>query len=186
MAGVFKLALVAAAVALAVAGVAYSTAGPNGQLVNQDRLYGGGGTDPGCFVPDIGFCRGLPSDISLDAHATGNDTAAYGDVTGRSGAHNQVTCLAVDGRNAVVGTRILADGNPDHVGWVTATYYVDNGPGQLDFVSPTYTGPDGPGDWPAGFPYVCPSPDTSAPAFGLFRSFIPLARGDIVVQDGGR
>ena len=38
--------------------------------------------------------------------------------------------------------------------------------------------------WPAGFPYVCPSPDVGDLAFGLVRSFIPISRGDIVVQDG--
>jgi len=175
---------VALAVALAVAGFAYPTGGPNAQLVGQDRLYGGGGTDAGCFVPDIGFCRLATTDFSVDAHATGTGNAAYGDIVARNGSHSQVTCLAVDGGNAVVGTRILTDPNPDHVGWLTATFYVDNGPGQVDLVSPNYTGPDDPADWPLGFPFVCPSPDTGSPAFGLIRSFIPISRGNIVVQDG--
>jgi hypothetical protein len=163
--------------ALAVAGLAYSTGGPNAQLVNQDRLYGGGGTDPGCFVPDIGFCRVVSTDFSIDAHATGTGNAAYGDLVARNGSHNQVTCLAVDGNHAVVGAR--------NAGGLTATFYVDNGPGQLDLVSPLYSGPDDPSQWPPGFPYVCPSPDVGAPAFGLIPSFIPISRGNIVVQDGG-
>jgi len=43
------------------------------------------------------------------------------------------------------------------------------------------TGPKRLAGW---FSYVCPSPDVGDPAFGLVRSFIPISRGDIVVQDG--
>jgi hypothetical protein len=53
----FGVLFVLAVAALAGAAFAYSSGGPNEQLVNRDRLYGGGGTDPGCFVPDSGFCR---------------------------------------------------------------------------------------------------------------------------------
>jgi ABC-type branched-subunit amino acid transport system substrate-binding protein len=64
-------------------------------------------------------------------------------------------------------------------------FYVDNGPpgSGADLASPLYAGPPDPAGWPAGFPYVCPSPDTGVPALGIFRSFIPISRGDIVVQD---
>jgi hypothetical protein len=68
---------------------------------------------------------------------------------------------------------------------VFVEFYVDNGTldSSGDFISPFYVGPLKPGDWPLGFPYVCPSPDAGAPAFGLFASFLPIARGDVVVQD---
>lgn len=184
----WKLAIlgVVAIGALAVAGFAYSSGGPNAQLVSQDRLYGGGGTDPGCFVPDIGFCRTGQTNFSIDAHATGTGQAAYGDVMG-GGHHDQVTCLGVDGENAVVGGVIVSSPDPSRVGWLFAIFYVDRGTpgsGELDLVSPGYSGP--PSGWPPGFPYVCPSPDTGVPEFGLIRSFLPISRGDIVVQDAGQ
>jgi ABC-type branched-subunit amino acid transport system substrate-binding protein len=167
--------------ALAIAGFAYSSGGPNEQLVHQDRLYGGGGTEPGCFVPDIQFCRSVPTNIAIDAQATQDGNAAAGDYVNAVG-HNQVTCLAVHGHNAAVGGIIVAGAN---VGALFAAFYVDNGPpgSGADLVSPNYVDSPDPAKWPPGFPYVCPSPDTGAPAFGLFRSFIPLSRGDIVVQD---
>jgi hypothetical protein len=173
-----------AMVALGIAGLAYSTIGPNARLVHQDRLFGGAGTDPGCFVPDIGFCRKNPTDFAIDAHATGGDHAAYGDVVGRNGGRSEVTCLAVDGQNAVVGTRIVSSPDPSQVGVLQLTYYIDNGPGQLDQISPSYSNPDEPGLWPRGFPHRCPSPDVDTPEFGLIRSFIPISRANIVIQDG--
>jgi hypothetical protein len=96
--------------------------------------------------------------------------------------HFQITCLAVDGHNAVVGGTLVSSSNPS----LFAEYLVDRGTlafGDRDLVSPAYGGPAGPGNWPPGFPFVCPSPDTDAPAFGLIRSFVPLTHGDIVVQD---
>jgi hypothetical protein len=94
--------LVLATAALAVAGYAYSSDGPNAQLVGQDRVWGGGGTEPGCFVPDIGFCRLSPNDFAIDAHATRTAQAAYGDRAG-SNAHDQITAhprrLDVRGQN---------------------------------------------------------------------------------------
>jgi hypothetical protein len=183
----WKLALPAslALVALVVAGLAYSSGGPNEQLAAQDRLYGGGGTDPGCFVPDIGFCRTGFTNFSLDAHATATGQAAHGDHVSAVG-HSQVTCLAVHGNNAVVGGVTLSSPNPSTVGTLFAFFFVDRGTpdsGQLDLVSPRWSGPADPSGWPPGFPYACPSPDTGATEFGLIRSFIPISRGDIVVQD---
>jgi hypothetical protein len=177
-------------VALAIAGYAYSSVGPNAQLVPQDRLYGGGQTDAGaCFVPDIGFCRPLASNFAIDAHATGDGQAAYGDITGGSpgfrDAHSQITCLRVHGQNAVVGAVIVTSSDPSVVGLLGLTWYVDRGTpafGDRDLTSPTYSGPPG-ADWPPGFPNVCPSPDEGVPAVGLFRSFVPITHGDIVVQD---
>jgi hypothetical protein len=173
--------------ALAVAGIAYSTTGPNAQLAVQDRLYGGGGTDPGCFVPDIGFCRPIATNFAVDAHASADGQAAHGDLAG--GASREVTCLAVDGDNAAVGGIITASStSPSSVGMWFAQFYVDGGTINVggDLVSPFYVGPPDASGWPAGFPYVCPSPDTGAPDFGLFRSFLPISRGDIVIQDAGQ
>jgi hypothetical protein len=177
-------ALIIGLLALAVAALAYSSTGPNAQLVAQDRLYGGGGTDPGCFVPDIGFCRTVETNFAIDAHSTGSGQAAYGDVV-QAASHNEVRCLAVDGNNAVVGGVIVSSPDPSRVGWLFLIFYVDNGTDAFggDLVSPTYAGPPDPSGWPAGFPNVCPSPDTGAPDFGLIRSFLPLSRGDIVIHD---
>jgi hypothetical protein len=176
-------------VALSGAAIAHSLSGPNAQLLTQDRLYGGGGTDPGCFVPDISFCRTTFINFAIDAHATGTGQAAYGDYvygppTGPT--HVQITCLAVDGVNAAVGGVIVASTNAAFVGDRTVTFFVDNGTDFFggDFVSPNYTFlPSETTGLPAGFPYVCPSPDTGAPAAGVVRSFLPISRGDIVIQD---
>jgi hypothetical protein len=172
---------------LAVAGYAYSSGGPNAQLVGQDRIWGGGGTEPGCFVPDIGFCRPVPTNFAIDAHATGTGQAAYGDMV-VANTQVQITCLAVDGQNAVVGGVITASpARPEFVGDFIAQFYVDNGTLESggDLQSPFYVLEPNTDTLPAGFPNVCPSPDTGAPAFGLVRSFIPISRGDIIVQDGG-
>jgi hypothetical protein len=104
------LSAVLVVVALAGAALAYSSDGPNAQLVGQDRLYGGGGTDPGCFVPDIGFCRTGETNFAIDAHATRSGQAAYGDQVGVE--QKQVTCLAVDGNNAAVGGVIVSSPDP--------------------------------------------------------------------------
>jgi hypothetical protein len=184
----WRLALPAglALIALVVAGLAYSSGGPNEQLAAQDRLYGGGGTDPGCFVPDIDFCRTGFTNFSIDAHATATGHAADGDHVSAVG-NSQVTCLAVRGNNGVVGgVSVTSPGDPSKVGWLFALFFVDRGTpdsGQLDLISPRWSGPADPSGWPPGFPYVCPSPDTGAPEFGLIRSFIPISRGDIVIQD---
>jgi hypothetical protein len=181
---VLGLALVGA---LAVAGFAYSTGGPNAQLANQDRLYGGGGTDPGCFVPDIGFCRPIPTNFSVDAHAAGNGQAAFGDMVIGT-IHVQITCLSVVGSKAAVGGIVVGAPDPAQIGSLQLMFLVDGGaPGSgLDLTSPRYVGPAGPaGGWPPGFPYSCPSPD-GVPALGFFASYLPIVRGDVVVQDGGR
>ncbi len=178
--------------ALVIAGYAYSSGRPNAQLVPQDRLYGGGSTDPGvCFVPDIGFCRPLATNLGIDAHATGDGQAAYGDISqgspGFRDSHYQVTCLRVHGQNAVVGAVIVSSSDPSIVGWLGLTWYVDRGTpalGDRDLMSPTYSGFLANGGWPPGFPNVCPSPDEGVPALGFFRSFAPITHGDIVVQDG--
>ena len=175
------LVLIALPVVLAVAGYAHSTQGPNAQLAHMDRLYGGGGTDKDCFVPDIGFCRQVTTDFAIDAQATANGHAAYGSMEGIAGAQRSVTCLSIDGGNAVVGGFTLPLSSDAPQLWLQ--YFVDNGPGVQDLVSPLYLNPDDPADWPPGFPYVCPSPDVGVDGLGIFRSFIHVVRGDIVVQD---
>jgi hypothetical protein len=59
------------------------------------------------------------------------------------------------------------NGNPESAIPDAATF---QGRGPLD--DPT---------WTAGFPYVCPSPDTATSLFGL--GYFPLNGGDFVVQD---
>src|SRR5205823_962881 len=108
-------------------GLAYSSGGPNEQLAHQDRLYGGGGTEPGCFVPDIGFCRPSRTDFAIDAQASPDGNAGAGDY-GNAGIHYQVTCLAVHGRNAAVGGIAVSASNPANVGTLFVAFYVDNGP----------------------------------------------------------
>jgi hypothetical protein len=170
--------------------IAHSTGGPNEQLVSQDRVYGGGGTDAGaCFDPDIGFCRKFATNLGIDAHASGSDEEAYGDVSGGAvgfaESHGQITCLRVHGHNAVVGGITVSSSDPSAVGLAFITWYVDRGTpafGDRDQESPTYSIARGTG--PPGFPYACPSPDAGLPTLDLFRSFVPIAEGDIVVQDG--
>jgi len=179
------LPLLLALAALAVGGLAYSSVGANAQLAGQDRLCCGGGTDPGCFVPDIDFCRTISTDFGVDAHATSTGQAAYGDMVGAD-RHEQITCLAVDGNNAVIGGIITsAPANPSTIGFLFAQFYVDDGATAFggDLVSPFYVNPADLSLWPPGFPYVCPSPVYGAPDFGLVRSFLPISRGDIVIQD---
>lgn len=79
--------------ALAAAGLAYSTGGPNAQLVGQDRVYGGGHF----IVPDS--LGGGVRTFAIDAHSSGD--IEYGGLL--HWAHEQVTCLNVVGNSATVG-----------------------------------------------------------------------------------
>ena len=179
-----RLALTALALStLAIAGFADSSNGPNNQLAGQNRLYGGGGTDPGCFVPDIGFCRTATTDIAIDAHSTESGHGAYGDMNSKLGRHEQITCLAVDGNKAAIGGVIIDSPNAAEIGSYFLMFFVDGGTSGSDLASPFYNAPPDPTAWPTGFPYVCPSPVDGAPALGLIASYIPLVRGDLVIQD---
>jgi hypothetical protein len=175
------LALVAGAAGLAAAGFARSAGSPNAQLTHEDRLYGGGGTNKDCFVPDIGFCRLANVDFAVDAHADDGDHAAYGNLEASGAPQRSITCLRVDGGNAVVGGFTPTSPTPSL--WLQ--YFVDGRPAGEDLVSPLYVNPDDPADWPAGFPYVCPSAVDGVTSLGLFRSFIHVVRGNVVVQDAG-
>ena len=160
-------------VALAIAGYAYSASGPNAQLAGQSRVYGGGNfTGP----------EGLPRNFAIDAHERGS---AYGDIEYGGGSHfqhEQVTCLAVDGNKATVGAVITQADRPEIVGFWVLMILTDNGPANSTTPDASTLQEGGPGGagWPAGFPYVCPSPSVAAAMFGL--SDFPLNGGDVVVQ----
>jgi hypothetical protein len=161
------------------AAVASSATGPNAQLVSQNRVYGGGQ-----FTNSF---DGSIRNFAIDAHANG--AAAYGDIeyggTVHAG-HEQVTCLKVVGNQATLGAVITQADRPAIIGWFVLQVYQDNGglfSGTPDAATLQVQGP-GTGvanGWTAGFPYVCPSPDTTMSFFGL--SYMPLSGGDVVVQD---
>jgi hypothetical protein len=163
---------------LATAGYAYSSLGPNAQLVSQDRVYGGGQ-----FTVSAGDVR----NFAIDAHAEGGP--AYGDIE-YGGAphtqHEQVTCLNVVGNSATVGAIVTAADRPSAIGLAVLWVVQDNGnllSATPDAATFQEFGPLGPGGgWPtAAFPYVCPSPDAATSFFGL--SYMPLNAGDLVVQN---
>jgi hypothetical protein len=167
-----------AVAALAAASYAYSSGGPNTQLIQQNRVYGGGQ-----FTVSAGDLR----NFALDAHANG--ATAYGDAE-YAGAvhwgHEQVTCLDVRGNRATVGAIITAGDRPSTIGLAVLWVVQDNGnplSATPDAATLQEVGPVGPeGGWPtAAFPYVCPSPDAATSFFGL--SYMPLNAGDLVVQD---
>jgi hypothetical protein len=159
---------------LAIAGFAYSASGPNAQLAGQDRVYGGGS-----FIPDS-FQR----NFAVDAHANGQ--AAYGDIEYGGGSHfqhEQVTCLAVSGNRAAIGAIVTQADRSETVGDWALMVLTDNGPATSttpDSSTLQEIGPGGAG-WPAGFPYVCPSPSAAVAMFGL--SDFALNGGDVVAQD---
>ena len=172
------LLVVLAVAALAAAGHADSSGGPNAQLIQQNRVYGGGQ-----FTVSLGDVR----NFALDAHATGG--TAYGDAEYGGGIHwqhEQVTCLNVVGDRATVGAVVTAADRPAVIGLAVLWVVQDNGnpiSGTPDAATLQEFGPVGPdGGWPtAAFPYVCPSPDAATSFFGL--GFMPLNAGDFVVQD---
>jgi hypothetical protein len=176
----FAAALIAGLAVLLPATIASATSGPNAQLVTQNRVYGGGQ-----FTVSPGDVR----NFAIDAHAQGG--VAYGNVEYGSTLHfgnEQVTCLKVVGNTAAVGGIITADDNrPDIIGWGVLWVVQDNGnilSATPDAATFQVIGPLGDPDFaalPAGFPYVCPSPDTATSYFGL--SYFPLNAGDLVVQN---
>jgi hypothetical protein len=150
------------------------------QLASQNRVYGGGQFT---VSPDQGSVR----NFAIDAHANG--ATAYGDIEYGSpfhAGHEQVTCLKVVGNKATVGAVITQADRPEVTGWFVLWVVQDNG-GLLSSTPDAATFQvNGPGTgvangWTAGFPYVCPSPDTAASFFAL--SYMPLNAGDLVVQD---
>jgi hypothetical protein len=181
-----SLLYVVALSALVGAGLAYSAASPSAKLQKQDRVYGGGQLGPGCFTTT--FCFTNPTNVAVDAHAEANGAESVGNSTygvpgGALEQYRSVTCLRVDGNHAVIGG-IVESGSD--AGFWYAQYFVDRGgpaatTGSRDLVSPSFQDPAGSSNWPAGFPYTCPSPVTGFPA-GL-PIYLEADEGDIVVQD---
>jgi hypothetical protein len=174
----WKLALFSFALSgLLIAGVAYSAAGPNAQLVPQDRAYGGGQF----IAPD-----GIPRNFALDAHATSGGQPAYGDIEyGNSihDQHEQVTCLNVAGNEATLGAIVTQADRANVVGEWVMMVVTDNGTpafGSPDESSLQNFGPANDPSWPAGFPFVCPTPDAATTFSGF--DFFPLTGGDIFIQ----
>ena len=172
-----------ALVALVGAGVAYSAASPSAKLQKQDRVYGGGQFGPGCFS-NSSLCFARPRNFAVDAHAQGDGSEAVGNSTygipGIGESYRTVTCLRVEGNKAAVGGIIESGGG---VSWYLF-YFVDRGGpglGDRDLASPSFEDPANSPNWPAGFPYSCPSPSTGFP--GAEPIYLEVHSGDIVVQD---
>jgi hypothetical protein len=173
--------------ALVVAGAAYTAASPSAKLQKQDRVYGGGQYGPGCFSePGTGFCFAFARNIAVDAHAqgdgseaSGNETYGHRDVPAAS-RRLKVTCLRVEGNKAAIGGIIESGANAGF--WYLRNFIDRGGPEDTvrDLASPLDADTAGSAYWPAGFPYICPSPTTSVPATPIYRE---LDEGDIVVQD---
>jgi hypothetical protein len=171
-------------VTLVCAGVAYAAASPNAKLQKQDRLYGGGAFSAGCFS-DSSICFALGRNFAVDAHADQNGHGARGNsnygAPGGTDNVRTVTCLRVVGNRAAIGGIIVSGGD---AGWWFVQYFVDRGgpaQGDRDLSSPSFVDPPGSSEWPAGFPYVCPSPATGFPGAGpIFRE---VESGYIVVRD---
>lgn len=187
-----RIAVVIAVLVAALGGttLARSTSGPNAKLAQQDRVYGGGTFGPGCFVPDGTLCIDNTRSFSIDAHAAADGSAAYGDIwygnPGGQDQHAQITCLAVHGAKAVVAGIIDQATRPSILGWWVVFYYDDRGTparGEPDLASLGFFGPPDPAQQPAGFPYVCPSPDTGAPYSSTPPGYLPLTGGDVAVAD---
>ena len=170
-------ALIAVAAVTVSATIASATSGPNAQLVSQNRVYGGGQ-----FVSPGGV-----RNFAIDAHAPGGSGAAYGNMEyGSSGFHisTQVTCLKVVGNTATVGGIITDTDLPGSTGWALLWIVQDNGnpiSATPDAATFQLRGPLDDPDWTAGFPYVCPSPNTATSLYGL--SYFGLNAGDFVVQN---
>ena len=175
------LALVAAA-ALAGAGMAISSGGPNEKLASQSRAYGGGQ-----FYPFGGV---VTRAFALDAHVDGGGNGAaygtwdYGPPTGPWHVRGDVTCMKVDGNVAIVGGWVKDSERSDLQGLAFLTYVRDNGTpgdGAQDEASVSWFGGTSGtnGDFPTSFPQTCPAgvnSFTDEPAI-----WFPLT-GDVVVQ----
>jgi hypothetical protein len=171
-------ALIVVAAVVVSATIASATSGPNAQLVTQNRVYGGGQ-----FTISPGNVR----NFAIDAHAQSGGGPAYGNIEyGSSGFHlnTQVTCLKVVGNTATVGGIITDTDLPGSTGWALLWVVQDNGnplSATPDAATFQVRGPLDDPTWTAGFPYVCPSPDTATSLFGL--SYFPLDAGDFVVHN---
>ena len=156
----------------------------SGGPAKGDYAVGGGRFGPGCFTG--GVCFAKPRDFSVDAHADRKDKHVsgrlfYGNNEGALSVAVDVTCLRLSGNRAVVG-------GIDQFGNGATMFLIDNGPpgpGARDLASPLDVDTLDAPQWPAGFPYVCPSLDGNAAGYQEVHS------GDVQVQDdvhanGGR
>lgn len=172
---------------LVSAGVAYSAASPRPKLQRQDRVYGGGQFGPGCFANST-LCFARPRNFAVDGQAQRNGAHAVGDTTygtpGAAESSRSITCLRVEGNKAAIGGIIKSGAN---AGFWYAQYFVDRGGpgvGDRDLASPTFVDPANSPNWPAGFPYRCPSPTTGFPAGEPI--YLGVHSGDVVVRDAPR
>jgi hypothetical protein len=174
------LALVAAA-ALAGAGMAISSGGPNEKLASQSRAYGGGQFSP--------FNGAVTRAFALDAHVDGSGNGAaygtweYGPPTGPWHVRGDITCMNVVGNVAIVGGWVRETERPE-LAVAFLTYVRDNGTpasGAQDEASVSYFGgtSGANGDFPTSFPQTCPAGTDS------FTDEPPIwfpVTGDVVVQ----
>ncbi|HSO00979.1 MAG TPA: hypothetical protein VLS46_00515 [Gaiellaceae bacterium] len=176
--------LVAGALLLAGASVAWSAAGGDGP--RQDRLAGGGIFGPGCTDSATPFCIPAARSFSIDAASNPEGGGAYGTYfSGRNGGGStvltgRVTCLAVDGDTAVAGGYVVgaAAGAPD----VFFIYMQDRGTAGSavgDRASANFVDFSTATDLPAGFPRECPPADNNAFGVGYFT----LTGGDVQITD---
>lgn len=182
-------ALVALAVigALIGSGAAYSSATSGGPS-DDPFVVGGGRFGPGCFDVQTSFCFANPRDLSIDAHLEKQGTKVsgvgqYGNNDSTFGIRFDVTCVSVSGNGAAVGGVVRSSSDPTFVGYGALIFLRDNGPpGQAtrDRSSPLFLDALASTDWPAGFPYTCPAPDSTFNTIG----FLPVHSGDIVVSPG--
>lgn len=183
-----RMIVVVAVIATALGGAAYggSTGGPNAQLGNHDRVFGGG-TLSGCST-DGAFCIPNTRSFSVDAHASSSDHAAYGDIwygaPGGNDQHAQITCIGTDAGKAVVGGVVDQATRPAILGDRILIFFDDRGTPAAGGDASSLLDLTAPGDvqQPAGFPYVCPSPDTGAPYMSTPPSYFQLD-GDVSVHD---
>jgi hypothetical protein len=169
------------AVSAIAAGV--SLAGPG--AVGGDSVYGGGRHAIGtCTDGTTPFCPPGGREFSVDAHATRNSRNAEGALeyanpgTGSVIASGDVTCLNVDGDQAVVGGRVTGG---SAAGLTFVIHLEDLGaPGSAtrDRVSPVFV--LSPAEEPPGFPRSCPDFEEDVGGVGFFEQTF----GDVAVNDG--
>ena len=163
--------------ALVGSGAAYSSLASGGPS-EDPFVVGGGRLGPGTFPG--GFTI-LSRDFSVDAHVEKKGQKVTGlFITGRngiSGSQTNVTCVSIDGNQAVVGGVDSATG----IGRVV--FLIDNGPPSSavrDQSSPNFVDPVDSPNWPFGFPYVCPTPNSGFNQEG----YLDVHSGDIVISEG--
>jgi hypothetical protein len=174
------LLLVAGALLLAGASVAWSAAGGDGP--QQDRLAGGGAFGPGCSDGPVPFCPPRGREFSIDAASNPEGGGAYGTFsygatgTGVTLVSGRVTCLHVEDGSAVAGGYIVGS-NPLGVFFV---YMQDRGTaGSFDHDRSSAAFVDPASAAPPGFPNECSPLDNGAFNTGHFD----LTAGDVQITD---